>query len=142
MTWVHEILKILLCTFLLRKCTDNWLKSMKMRKKDLNFETSWILKRVRMAQNSGCWISFVHYARENTGSKGEMVEICIILGRNAQISWNSWLTFLPLVRKVFQVCNFMALLLQKTKQKVLYLFQLMSGLEQSRCTIKEINSCP
>ena len=36
-----------------------------------------------MAQNSGCWISFAHYTRENAGSKAEMVEICVILGRNA-----------------------------------------------------------
>ena len=94
-----------------------------------------------MARNSGCWISFAHYARENAGSKAEMVEIHVILGRNGQISWNSWLTFLPLVRKILQVWNFMAFLLQKTKQEALYLFQLISGLEQLRCTIKEIDSC-
>ena len=83
MTWVYKILEILLCTFLSRKYTDKWLKSTKMRKKDSNFKTFWILRRVQMARNSGCWISFVHYARENAGSKAAMVEICVILGRNA-----------------------------------------------------------
>ena len=114
---------------------------MKIRKKDLNFETFWILRRVRMAQNSGCWISFAHYARENAGFKDKMVEIHVILGRNARISWNSWLTLLPLVQEVLQMWNFAAFLLQKTEQEPLCLFQLMSGLAQSRCTIKEVNSC-
>ena len=41
-----------------------------------------------MAQNSGCWISFVHYARVNAGSKAKIVEIHVILGRNVQILWN------------------------------------------------------
>ena len=100
---------------------------MKISKKDSNFETFWILRRVRMAQNSGCWISFMHYARENTGSKAEMVEICVILDGNAQISWNSSLTFPSLVQKILQVWNFAAFLLQKTRQEPLYLFQLMSG---------------
>ena len=55
-----------------------------------------------------------------------MVEICVILGRNAQISWNSRLVPLSLVQKILQVWNFVALLLQKTRQEPLYLFQLMS----------------
>ena len=109
-----------------------WLNSMKIRKKDSNFETFWILRRVQMARNSGCWISFMHYTRENAGSKAKMVEICVVLGRNAQISWNSWLISLSLVKIFFQVWNFAAFLLQKTKQKPLYLFQFMRNLTQSR----------
>ena len=80
-----------------------------------------------MAQNSDCWISFVHYARENAGSKAKMVEIHVILGRNARISWNSRLASSSLVQKILQVWNFVAFLLQQTRQESLYLFQLMSG---------------
>ena len=122
MTWVHKILEILLFTFLLRRCTDKWLKSMKIRKKDSNFETFWILRRVRIALNSGCWISFMHYARENAGSKAKMVKIYIILGRNARILWNSQLASPSLVRKILQVWNFITFLLQKARQEPLYLF--------------------
>ena len=45
----------------------------------------------------------MQYARKNAGSKAKMVEIYVILGRNAQILLNSQLTFLPLVQKVLQV---------------------------------------
>ena len=65
-----------------------------------------------MAQNSGCWISFMHYAWENTESKAKMVEIHVILGRNAQILRNFWLASLSLVQKILQVWNFVAFLLQ------------------------------
>ena len=65
-----------------------------------------------------------------------MVEIHVILGRNAQILWNSQLASLYLVQKILQVWNFVAFLLQKTRQEPLYPFQLMSEFSSIRCTIK------
>ena len=56
------------------------------------------------------------YTRENAGSKAKMVEIRVILGRNAQISRNSWLTSLSLV-KIFSSVEFCSFPSTKDKAK-------------------------